>query len=82
MASIIRFARGSSDVYSPDKKHLDYIYFATDQHKLYMNGQSYSGDQIAVQDTEPDDKGALWIDPTGDESVNQQGNLDSIRSQL
>lgn len=47
-----------------------------------MNGHSYSGDQIAVQDTEPDDKGALWVDPTGDENINQEGNLDSIRSQL
>lgn len=35
-----------------------------------------------VQEEEPEDKSALWIDPTGDAQVNQEGNLTIIRDSL
>lgn len=83
MANKIQFSRGSQKEYLPLGKHQDSVYFATDTHRLLMNGSDYTGGpSIIVSDTQPTDTTCLWVDPTGDENINQEGNLDSIRNSI
>lgn len=74
----------SSDLDNLDSPEVGQIAYIRDINQFWFlqDGGAWGVlDNIVVSDTEPSTE-ALWIDPTGDALINQEGNLTSIRQSI
>ena len=49
---------------------------------LGINKLSYNSDEIWIGDTPPENTDQLWLEPSQDEYINQEGNLSAIRQSI
>ena len=49
---------------------------------LGIDKSSYNSDEIWVGDTPPENTNQLWLEPSQDEYINQEGNLSAIRQSI